>query len=341
MCPVLTHLRSFRKLTFKTVLLSILARENFMGMPQIDRTQLGFKKKLFILPFDHRGSFQEKLFGIKGRAPTPEETQDIASYKKIIFDGFKKAVAAGVPKDKAGILVDEQFGTEILKNAKSEGFMTACPAEKSGQEEFDFEYGEEFGSHINKFGPTFVKVLVRYNPQGDADMNLRQAERLKRLSDYCHSHHCKFMFELLVPATPEQLTSVGGDVARYDKELRPALMVQAMKHLQDFGMEADLWKLEGIDSVEDSKKVAAQARVGGRSDVGVIVLGRGENAEKVKHWLTTAAKVPGLIGFAVGRTVFWEPLKAVKDGKITREEASNRIALTYKGFCDLWTHAQS
>jgi len=305
-----------------------------------NRSNLGFTRDLFIMPFDHRGSFQEKLFGIKGRQPNAEETREIASYKKIIFDGFKQAVAAGVPKDKAGILVDEQFGSEILIEAKKEGFMTACPAEKSGQDEFDFEYGAEFGAHIHKFGPTFVKVLVRYNPQGDTTLNQRQSERLKKLSDYCHSHQLKFMFELLVPATPEQLTSVGGDAARYDKELRPALMAQAMKQLQDFGVEADVWKLEGIETAEDSKKVALQARQGGRDHVGVIVLGRGENAEKVKLWLTTAAQVPGLIGFAVGRTIFWEPLKKLKDGHGTRQDAVDQIAKNYKGFCDLWVSAR-
>lgn len=303
-------------------------------------SDLGFTRDLFIMPFDHRGSFQEKLFGIKGRSPTAEETVEIASYKKIIYEGFQKAIADGAPRDKAGILVDEQFGAEILKDAKSHGYMTAVPAEKSGQDEFDFEYGSEFGSHINKFGPTFVKVLVRYNPQGDPTLNLRQAERLKKLSDYCHSHKNKFMFELLVPATKEQLTSVGGDVARYDRELRPALMVQAVKQLQDFAIEADVWKLEGIELPEDSIKVAAQARARGRNHVGVIVLGRGENAEKVKQWLTTAAKVPGLIGFAVGRTIFWEPLKGVKEGKHSREEAIHQIANNYKGFCDLWMQAR-
>lgn len=302
---------------------------------------LGFTKDLFIMPFDHRGSFQEKLFGIKGRAPTPEETVEIASYKNIIYRGFRKAISAGVPKDKAGILVDEQFGTEILKDAQASGFMTACPAEKSGQDEFDFEYAAEFGAHINKFSPSFVKVLVRYNPQGDATLNRRQAERLKQLSDYCHAHHNKFMFELLVPATPEQLASVGGDSARYDRDLRPGLMVQAMKQLQDFGIEADVWKLEGIENAEDSKKVADQARANGRTNVGVIVLGRGENAEKVKQWLTTAARVPGLIGFAVGRTIFWEPLKGVKEGKHSAEAAEDMIAKNYKGFCDLWIQARS
>lgn len=300
---------------------------------------IGFTHDLFVMPFDHRGSFQEKLFGIKGH-PTPEQTSEIASYKMIIFEGFKKAIAAGVPKDKAGILVDEQFGTEILKQAKAMGVMTACPAEKSGQDEFDFEYGDEFGAHIAKFAPTFVKVLVRYNPEADAEMNKRQAVRLKKLSDYCHKNNNKFMFELLVPATKNQLGRVGNDTARYDHEMRAGLMVNAMKELQNAGVEADIWKLEGLENEADSRKVAAQARVGGRDQVSVIVLGRGENAEKVKLWLTTAAKVPGLIGFAVGRTIFWEPLKAVKDGKMSREQAADQVAKNYKGFCDLWMQAR-
>ena len=182
---------------------------------------------------------------------------------------------------------------------------------------------------------------MRYNSEADSEMNQRQTQRLKTLWDYCHSHQHKFMFELLVPATPNQLKTVGGDTARYDRELRPALMVQAMKALQESGVEPDVWKLEGIETADDSRKVANQARTGGRDQVGVIVLGRGENAEKVKHWLTTAATIPGLIGFAVGRTIFWEPLKGVKDGKHSREEAIDQIAKNYKGFCDLWIQARA
>lgn len=302
---------------------------------------IGFTKDIYIMPFDHRGSFQEKLFGIKGRAPNAQETQEIARYKRTIYDGFLQAVKSGVPEEKAGILVDEQFGSELLNEAKKSGYMTACPAEKSGQDEFDFEYGAEFGAHINKFGVTFVKVLVRYNPESDAELNRRQSERLKKLSDFCHSNNRKLMFELLVPATPTQLAKVGGAQSRYDQEMRPALMIAAMKQLQDFGIEPDVWKLEGIETTVDATKVAAQARAGkGREQVGVIVLGRGENAEKVRHWLTTAAKVPGLIGFAVGRTIFWEPLKGVKDGKWSHAEAANQICKNYKEFCDLWTESR-
>src|ERR1700758_1717591 len=166
---------------------------------------LGYDKELYVQPFDHRGSFQVKLFGWKG-ALTDAQTAEIAASKQVIYDGFKAAVAAGVPKEKAGILVDEQFGAAILHDATAHGYLTACPAEKSGQDEFDFEYGEDFAKHIQAFHPTFCKVLVRYNPEGDKDLNRRQAARLERLSDYLHEKsESRFMFELLVPPEKEQL----------------------------------------------------------------------------------------------------------------------------------------
>src|SRR5690349_3525245 len=140
---------------------------------------VGYDQPLYILPFDHRGSFQTKMFGWKG-ALTDAQTAEIAATKQVIYDGFKAALAAGVQKEKAGILVDEQFGAAILQDAARNGYCTSCPAEKSGQDEFDFEYGEDFAQHIEKFNPTFCKVLVRYNPEGEKALNQRQAARLKR-----------------------------------------------------------------------------------------------------------------------------------------------------------------
>jgi len=135
----------------------------------------------------------------------------------VIYDGFKAAVAAGVPKEKTGILVDEQFGAAILHHAAAQGYITTCPAEKSGQDEFDFDYGEDFAKHIEAFRPTFCKVLVRYNPEGDKVLNQRQSARLKHLSDHLHSEsNSLLMFELLVPAEKAQLDSVSGDKEIYD-----------------------------------------------------------------------------------------------------------------------------
>ncbi|MDZ7312884.1 MAG: DUF2090 domain-containing protein, partial [candidate division KSB1 bacterium] len=285
---------------------------------------------------DHRGSFQEKMFGIKGRQPTADETRMIASYKDIVYEGFKKALAMGVPKDKAAILVDEQFGTNCVLDAKKNGIMVAMPAEKSGQDEFDFEYGEEFGTHIEKFAPTFVKVLVRYNAEDNVEMNRRQSSRLARLSDYCHATRRKFMFELLVPASKAQLEKVGGDKRKYDTEIRPGLMARAIAELQAAGVEPDVWKLEGLEKADDYKAIVAQARSQGRNQVGMIVLGRGEDETKVRTWLKIGANVDGVIGFAVGRTVFWDALAGYKNGRHNRETAVTMVANNYKGLVDLF-----
>src|SRR4051794_35073514 len=126
----------------------------------------GSDQPLYILPFDHLGSFQKKMFGWDGSL-TPEQTAEIAAAKRVIYDAFRAAVETGVPKERAGILVDEQFGAAILRDAAAEGYSTACPAEKSGQDEFGFEYGDHFAEHIEAFHATFCKVLVRYNPEGD------------------------------------------------------------------------------------------------------------------------------------------------------------------------------
>ena len=302
---------------------------------------IGYDKPLYIQPFDHRGSFQTKMFGWKGTL-TAEQTADIAAAKQVIYDGFKDAIAAGVPKEKAGILVDEQFGAAILRDAKAHGYITACPAEKSGQDEFDFEYGEEFAKHIEAMDPTFTKVLVRYNPEGDVTLNRQQSARLKRLSDYLHSEsHRLFMFELLVPPEKAQLDRVNGDKHAYDVEVRPGLMVGAIEQLQDAGVEADVWKIEGLDRREDCERVVAVAHRKGRDKVGCIILGRGENDKKVYEWLTTAAKVPGFIGFAVGRTVFWEPLIDWRAKKITREAAVTEISRRYRRLVDTFENARA
>src|SRR5712691_10395602 len=302
---------------------------------------LGFDQPLYILPFDHRGSFQTTMFGWKGTL-TSEQTAAIAATKQVIYEGFKAAVAAGVPKEKAGILVDEQFGAAILRDAAAHGHLTSCPAEKSGQEEFDFEYGEDFAKHIEAFQPTFCKVLVRYNPEGDPALNRRQTARLKELSAYLHDKsQSRFMFELLVPAEKAQLDRVKGDKKAYDLELRPPLMVQAIRQLQETGVEPDVWKIEGLDRRVDCLQVVAAARRNGRDKVGCIVLGRGEDDKKVREWLATAAAVPGFVGFAVGRTSFWDPLIDWRAKKTSREAAVAEIARRYREWVDIFEKART
>jgi 5-dehydro-2-deoxygluconokinase len=216
------------------------------------------------------------------------------------------------------------------------GFSLAMPVERSGQDEFDFEYGESFGDHIIQFDPLFAKVLVRFNPNADGASNARQAVKLRLLGDWLHARDRKFLFELLVPATPGQLEEVGGDVDRYDKEVRPDLMRVAISELQETGVEPDVWKIEGLDRREDCMAVANQCMIGGRDSVKCVVLGRGADDAAVEGWLRTASGVPGYTGFAIGRSIWWEPLRGFVDGTTVRASATAQIAQNYQRFIKVY-----
>ena len=300
----------------------------------------GYMRPLYLLPFDHRASYISGLFGWE-EPLTVEQMVIVAQSKHVIYEGFQRAIADHVPKDHVGILVDEEFGSAILRDAASMGYITVVSVEKSGQEEFEFAYGEDFAQHIEAFHPTFAKVLVRYNPEGDVTLNQRQVSRLKRLSDSLHQTQTLFMFELLVPPESVQLEQFAGDKDAYDLQVRPGLMRQAIQALQDAGVEPDVWKIEGLDRREDCVKMVEIARRGGRNTVGLIVLGRGAERDRIVAWLKTAASVPGFIGFAVGRTSFWQPLVDVEAKRISKEEAATHIAHNFEAWIHIFEEARS
>lgn len=299
---------------------------------------LGYNRPLYLLPFDHRHSYVTGMFHI---APplTGAQHEQVVESKQVIYDGFRRALGREVPVASAGILVDEEFGADILRNAARNGYVTALSTEKSGSDEFEFEYGTAFAKHIEAFQPTFAKALVRYNPEGDPALNQRQTIRLRQLSDYCQTSGQKFMFELLVPATEAQRNRVRAEATSYDQRVRPALVIQTIRTLQDAGIEPDIWKVEGLDPRDDCERVVATARRDGRDEVGCIVLGRGADERKVASWLQIAASVTGFIGFAVGRTTFWNAIADFVAKSITREQAAARIAERYGEWAAIFERA--
>ncbi len=298
---------------------------------------LGYDKLLFILPFDHRSTFEKGMFGVDNENNLTQDVIDkIKEEKQIIYEGFKKAVEEKIQKEFAAILVDEQFGDEILKDAIREDYVTLITTEKSGQKEFAFEYGDNFGEHIKKYNPTFAKALIHFNPEDDPASKEKQAGELKRLNDFCHSNNFKFMLEVLIEASENQLLSVNGDKNRYDQEVRPKLAVDLVRELQEKEVDPDVWKLEGMEREDDYKALVGRARSGGRDNVGIVVLGRGAEQGVVKKWISSGAKVNGIIGFAVGRTVFWDPLILYRDGKASRKQTAGEISKNFQYFYDLF-----
>lgn len=296
---------------------------------------LGYSDTLAILPFDHRTGLY-KAFGWT-EPLTLEQVSEMKDSRQLIFEAIQYAVSHGIPKESAPVFTDDVFGAEVLKDAKEKGFITFLTTEKSGATYFDFEHGDSFGDAINTIDPTFTKALVRYNPDINHEDNKKSLENLKKLSDFSHTNGYKFLIEPLIAATDEQLATVDGDKHRYDNEIRPELTVRMIREMQDFGIEPDVWKVEGFEQTDAYQKIVSAARTDGRDNVGIITLGRNETDEVVAKWLRASNHVPGVIGFAVGRTVFLDPLLRYHAKEISREEAVKEIAIKFVSFYNIFT----
>ncbi|MFY0568407.1 2-deoxy-5-keto-D-gluconate 6-phosphate aldolase domain-containing protein [Archangium lansingense] len=294
--------------------------------------------RLYLLAFDERHSFEHSLLGLAG-PPTTDEAEVIRRMKTLIYTGFQLALRQGGRRDGNGVLVDEQYGTHVAAHALEDGPLLALSVEKNGQDEFDFEYGQDFGAHVETFDPAFTKVQVHYNPEGNAELNARQIERLARLTDWLQARGRRFLLELRVPSTQAQFDAVGGDRERYDVELRPSLVVRAMSELQAGGVEPDVWKIEGLDQPSDCANVVRQARTEGREHVSCIVLDHHAGWKRLERWLRVAGATPGFIGFSIGQTIWRNPLRALQDGRITAADAAQRISENYQRALITWDKA--
>lgn len=287
------------------------------------------KESLFILPFDHRGSFLKNLFNLEDRKPSQKEIDEVKELKWLIYSGFKYAINQRlVPQSSTAILIDDEFGEKIIEDAKSSGYKVSISTEVSGQDEFQFEHGEDFGAYLKKYSPDSAKALIRYNPEEDEDLNKRQLTRLKKLNDYCKKEGIGFLLEPLVIATQKQMEEVDQSKERYDREMRPKLMVDMIREIREFGIEPDIWKLEGLDKEDDYENLAKEIHPDSR----IIILGRGADASQVERWIAVGAGVEKVIGFAIGRTVFWQPLLDYKNERIDKGVAIERIANNFSRF---------
>jgi 5-dehydro-2-deoxygluconokinase len=294
-------------------------------------------QELFILAFDHKEHF-EQLVCRDPAQPTDAEMMKIREAKALVHAAVRQTISGGLDRSRAGILIDERYGAELARAAAADGLAFAMPVERPDQQEFDFLH-QDWQAHIDWFDPTFAKAILWYNVEADADLNRRQLQRMRTLVSWLRGHDRQLMLEVVVPPTPRQLEQLGDDRGRFDRQLRPALMVAALEEIQRAGIEPDLWKLEGVDRRQDCERIGAQARAGGEG-VGCLVLGRGEDEQAVAHWLACAGGVPGFRGFAVGRTIWFEPVRAWLAGRVEGADAVGAVARNYRRMIDAFAGAR-
>jgi 5-dehydro-2-deoxygluconokinase len=283
------------------------------------------KQELLILPFDHRSSFLRDILCLSAK-PNKEQIKEVKELKKIIFDGFLLTAN----KEKSfGILVDEEYGEDILKEAKEKKIITCLPVEKSGEKLLKLNYPKNFEKHIDKFNPDFVKILIRYNPLNKKD-NQKQLKVLSQINDFCQKKKYKIILELLAPPAKEDLK-----IKNYEKEIRAERTVGAINEIKE-KIKVNVWKLEGFEKNQWKEVIKATNK-----DSKIIFLGRGEDKKKVIKWMKAAAINKEIIGFAIGRTIFLETLKKYYSKKISKEKAIKIIASNFSGFVKLWRKEKS
>ncbi len=297
-------------------------------------SNIGYTKHLYILPFDHRNTFAKSMYHVQELSL--EQQAEVTNFKLLIYKAFKWALSNGVSKEDAAILVDDELGMPVLEEAKKDNIIVLYTLEKSGTNALEMVH-DDWRERVLSYKPAFCKMLVRYNP--DDPISEREAKLLvlKSVSEFVHTNNFKFLLEPLIPATQSQLQLVNGDQDKYDSLVRPDLTVKMIAEMQEKGIEIDVWKLEGMEQKQDYEKVIIQAKSMGRDNVGVVVLGRGAGVEKVNEWLRIGASVQGVIGFAVGRTVFWESLEKVRAKTISEEQAVEEIGKNFLSFYNIFT----
>ncbi len=289
-------------------------------------------KQLLILPFDHRASFARDI--LKAQKVGRSEIRQIKVLKEIIFAAFLQARKKfPLIQEQLGILVDEEYGTAILRQAKKNNILFTMPTEKSGQVQYQFEFGASFGQHIKKFAPTYVKALVRYNP-ANTKINQAQLKTLKRLSVFCKKNKFKLLLELLVPPTEKDI-AICKNKEKYDVTRRFELTVKAVQEMNKV-LKVDIWKLEGFNETKQYEKLT---KVGAPGKI--IILGRAQTAQALTKWLEAGGRLKSVIGFAIGRSIFEAPLKLYVAGKLDKVKTTNKIANNYVRYIKLWLKIKS
>jgi len=293
---------------------------------------------LFILAMDQRASFGRDLFGLNG-APTEAERARMRDTKMVIYEGACQAAADGLPTGRAGVLVDEELGGDVARRAKADGFVLAMPIEKSGTELFELEYGDQYPEHIESFDPDFFKVLVRYNPADKPGERAAQIEQLANVSNWAAAAGRRWLFELLIPPTRQQLAQ-SEDQFHFDRDVRPELTAQTVASFSDGGVHPTIWKLEGYETTEGAQRVLHAVATNSAHPSECIVLGRNALMEQVEHWIDVAAPLPGFAGFAVGRSIWEAALQDLIAGHIERHAAVSVISSRYRTLIDTYSTAR-
>jgi len=291
-------------------------------------------KRTYFLAFDHRLEFRRTIAGLQIQAD--DVTRVMVDAKTLLAEASVEIHRSGlIAPSSFGALVDEEYGASAARILKDPGICIAMPIEVADSDVFDFCYGKEFPKHVEEFNPDFVKALVRFNIDGNAEANAIQIERLLILQEWVDANDRQLLFELIVPGSTAQLVTCASQGLNFISDMRASLQLRAIAALQASGIAPHIWKIEGVDDPSDASRIGALvANENGRRSASCIVLSSGQTQERVNHWLAVAAKTPGYSGFAIGRSIWSESVRDYIQGQIGRSQAVSGIVQRFVACVD-------
>lgn len=287
------------------------------------------------LAVDHRRSF-EKLFGLADPVDDATAAQ-LRAAKVLVVEALASIRQHRPDLDGLGVLLDDLYGSDAATAATELGVAVAVAFERSAQDVLVFEH-DDWRARLDALaaadGTAYAKILVRHRVGGDADGNAVQLARLVQIDTACRDTGVPLLLEVLTPYRADELAASTAE--QLETSLRPRLVVEAIADIQAAGVWPALWKVEGVADADACRSIALQARSDGHDDVGIVVLGAGAPAATVNDWLRAAAAA-GYTGFAVGRSIWADSLKAWRAGDVADDEALATIASRYLAFVDVFT----
>ena len=296
---------------------NILTNSRLLRLHQ--RTILGKPRNypLQVLAFDHRTQFEDSC------KQHNQPTSRITEFKSLVFEGFKK-VATERPDLPLALLVDPQYGADILQDSAYASYSVGAPIEQAGSYPVEWLCGEELHEHLlSRPSEWFIKVLWHYHTDLPAAEKERQLIQLKRLEEICQLLDRRLMLELILPA---HLSQDGN------------AMAAAIDEVYEAQITPFWWKIMALDTKMEWQHVTA-ALDRHDSEAGIIVLGKNAPLETFPAWFKTLRSTPHTCGFAIGRSIFWKPWESFISGSMAPDEIPSTIEKNYVAVLEMWEAA--
>jgi 5-dehydro-2-deoxygluconokinase len=274
--------------------------------------------RVYMLAADHRWQWEE--FCDKRSLPR----ERIREVKRLAFDGFMLArTQSPAARDFGALLIDEQYSSAVIAGALKDGITVGTPAEKAGAVPLAWAT-EPFSGALTG---AFVKVLARHRSDDDPAVQAEQWKKLDALQAWCRAAGKPLVLEVLVARKDEAEDE-------FEAAGRPAMLAGFIADAYRRGLTPEFWKIEGTLAPQGARTI--DAAIAAHPACRQIILGKAAELATIDRWFAACAASATASGFAIGRSVFWEPSAAYLEGSLTADRAAAAIAGTYLKLIEAW-----